>query len=175
MPKIEIDLNPTDRITVDAIGQPGQRVFYIQGRKDEEVITLVAEKIQIQTLASGIEDFLGEISRRFPDLPEATGEYDEEAMRIIPPVEPLFRVGELGLAYDSDHDMMVLVAREILAGESDPEEASTVRFWCTRSQMLALGHWGLEVASHGRAICPLCGQPIDPEGHFCPKKNGHKH
>jgi uncharacterized repeat protein (TIGR03847 family) len=179
MPRIEIDLNPVVQITTDAIGQPGQRVFYIQGRTDDRVVTVVAEKVQIQTLALGVEDFLAEIQQRYPDLSPAVAGYEESAMHILPPVDPLFRVGELGLAYDADLDLAVLVVREIQNAEnpeeSDEEQSSVVRFWCTRSQLSALGQWGLEVTGRGRPICPYCGQPIDAAGHFCPKRNGHKH
>lgn len=186
MPRIELDLNPVTHITTDAIGQPGKRVFYIQGRKDDEIVTLIVEKVQIQTLALGVEDFLAELAQRFPDLPEASPEYDEALMRILPPVDPLFRIGELALAYDADNDMSILIAREITSvdeaeqgeGElspADEEETSVVRFWCTRTQLRAMCRWGLEVAAQGRPICPYCGQPMDPAGHLCPKRNGHKH
>ncbi|MGH8245184.1 MAG: DUF3090 family protein, partial [Gammaproteobacteria bacterium] len=57
----------------------------------------------------------------------------------------------------------------------DPETAAVVRFWATRSQARAMARWGVEIVSRGRPICPQCGQPMEPEGHFCPKKNGHKH
>ena len=95
-------------------------------------------------------------------------------MHIHPPVDPLFRVGELGLGYDADSDLVVLVTRELLPEEADAGEASVVRFWCKRAQIRAMCHWGMEVASKGRPLCPQCGQPMDPEGHFCPKKNGHQ-
>ena len=175
MSRVELDLDPVTHLTADAIGQPGQRVFYLQGTQDERVVTLLVEKIQIQSLAEGLDDFLKEVFERFPDLPADSDEYDETKMRILPPVDPLFRVGEVGLGYDSDRDLVCLIAREILSGEMQPDDASVVRFWATRSQMRALARWGLEVASHGRAICPQCGEPMDPAGHFCPKKNGHKH
>jgi uncharacterized repeat protein (TIGR03847 family) len=182
MPRIEIDLNPVIHITTDAIGQPGQRVFYIQGRTEEREVTVIVEKVQIQTLALGVEDFLSEILQRYPELPPVTAEFDEATMHIQPPVDPLFRVGELGLAYDADQDLAVLVAREIQTADSEgeaeeevDEETSVVRFWCTRSQLYAMGRWGLEVSGRGRPICPYCGQPMEPEGHFCPKRNGHKH
>jgi uncharacterized repeat protein (TIGR03847 family) len=175
MPRTEIDLEPVDHITIDAIGKPGARVFYIQGSKDPQVLTLIIEKAQVQTMSVGVEQFLTEIKEKYPDLPEATNEFDEEKMRIYPPVDPLFRVGELGLAYDSDRDLMVLVAREVVTEGQEPEDVSLVRFWCTRSQVLAMAAWGQEVASRGRPICPQCGEPMEPEGHFCPKKNGHKH
>jgi uncharacterized repeat protein (TIGR03847 family) len=177
MPRIEIDLNPVTSITTDAIGQPGQRVFYIQGRTDDRVVTVIVEKVQIQTLALGVEDFLTEIQQRYPELPEVASAYEETLMHIQPPVDPLFRVGEVGLAYDADHDLAVLVVREIQTAENegDAEEASVVRFWCTRTQLRSLGIWGLEISGRGRPVCPYCGQPMDPSGHFCPKRNGHKH
>ena len=175
MPRIEIDLHPVSHITADAIGQPGKRVFYLQGWQGERTVTLIIEKVQIQSLAIGLEQFLAEIHEKFPDLPEAVSEYQEEQMHIHPPVDPLFRVGEIGLGYDSDNDLLVLVVREIVAEGSEPEETGVVRLWCTRSQLRAMAHWGMEVASRGRPLCPQCGEPMDPEGHFCPKKNGHKH
>lgn len=177
MPRIEIDLNPVISITTDAIGQPGQRVFYIQGKTDDRVVTVIVEKVQIQTLAMGVEDFLTEIQQRYPDLSPISSTYEEALMHIEPPVDPIFRVGELGLAYDADQDLAVLVVREIqnAENEGEAEEASVVRFWCTREQLKALSIWGLEVSGRGRPICPYCGQPMDPAGHFCPKRNGHKH
>lgn len=174
MPRTEIDLNPVAYITVDAIGKPGQRVFYIQGWQDDsQVYTLILEKSQLQSLSLGVEQFLAEIQQKYPDLVEASKVYDEEKMHITPPVDPLFRVGELGLAYDAEQDLIVLVAREILVEGMEPDDASIIRFWCTRSQLRAVAAWGLELASRGRPICPQCGEPMDPEGHFCPKKNGH--
>lgn len=175
MPRNEIDLDPVDRITVDAIGRPGQRVFYIQGSKEAEVVTLLVEKTQVQTLAIGIDQFLAEINQKYPDLTPASFEFEEEKMRIYPPVDPVFRAGELGLAYDSERDLVVLVVREVLTEGKEPEEVGLVRFWATRSQIAAMSAWGREVSSRGRPLCPQCGEPMEPEGHFCPKKNGHKH
>lgn len=97
-------------------------------------------------------------------------------MLLEPPLDPLFRVGELSLGYDPAQDLMVLIAREIQADDPDaPEESlSVVRFWCTRSQLWALGRWGIELASRGRPIWPSTGEPILPPGEFSPKNNGHK-
>ena len=170
----ELDYSPITRITVDAIGKPGQRVFYLQALCNGELITLLIEKIQIQTLAVGVEQFLSEVTERFPDLSEANSSYVESEMHIQPPVDPLFRVGELGISYDYEKDILILIARE--AGPSENmDENRTARFWCTRSQVRGLCHWGVEITNRGRPICPQCGEPMEPEGHFCPKKNGHKH
>ncbi|HSV86218.1 MAG TPA: DUF3090 domain-containing protein [Levilinea sp.] len=174
MAAIEIDVDPVIHITTDAIGKPGQRVFYIQAWQDDRTVSLIVEKIQIQTLAIGVEQFLSEIKERYPHLDETPSDFDEPRMRIQPPVDPLFRVGELGLAYDSDRDRLVLVAREVVTDEQDPKENRVVRFWCTRAQIRAMTRWGLEVSGRGRPICAYCGEPIELEGHFCPKRNGHK-
>jgi uncharacterized repeat protein (TIGR03847 family) len=171
----EIDLQPVTHILVDAIGPPGKRVFYLQGWQDDRTVTLIVEKFQIQSLAIGLEQFLVEIEEKNPDLSPASADYTEEKMHILPPVDPLFRVGELGLGYDADNDLLILVAREQSLEEGDTEDTRVVRFWCTRSQLRAMSSWGIEVASRGRPLCPQCREPMDPEGHFCPKKNGHNH
>ncbi|HEY5984323.1 MAG TPA: DUF3090 domain-containing protein [Anaerolineales bacterium] len=185
MSRIEIDVDPCDHITSDAIGQPGQRVFYIQAFQAQKTYTVIIEKTQLQSLAVGIEQFLAEVARQNPKLEEASADYVEAQMRINPPVDPAFRVGEIGLGYDQTRDRVVLFVRELQAeaeaesGEqaqgSDEESGTVYRFWCTRTQLRQLARWGVEVASRGRPMCPQCGQPMEPGGHFCPKKNGHMH
>lgn len=168
---MDLELNPVTWITTGAVGPPGKRVFYIQARTESELVSLIVEKHQVQSLAIGLEEFLEELSNRLPDLPEASGDYDSDEMELEEPLEPIFRVGQIGLGYDEDSDRLVLVARQ---QESEGEGSEVVRFWCTRSQLRAMCLWGLEVASRGRPICGNCGEPKDPEGHFCPKSNGHK-
>lgn len=171
---MEFDFHPVDHITTGAIGPPGKRVFYLQARKGSDLVTLIVEKTQVQSLAVGVEQFLTDLHERLPDLTQADPAYTEDEMALNRPIDPAFRVGQLGLGYDETSDLMVLVAREIQPEGGDPNEASVARFWCTRSQMQRMCQWGLEVAERGRPICGNCGQPIDPEGHFCPKRNGHK-
>jgi uncharacterized repeat protein (TIGR03847 family) len=174
MPDQQLDLNPVTHITTGAIGPPGQRVFYLQARAGGELVTLIVEKVQVQSLAVGLEQFLVELARQFPDLAETSAAYDVSAMELEQPVDPLFRVGQIGLGYDQSTDRIVVVARELTPEGSEPEQASVARLWCTRDQLRAMCQWGLDVASRGRPICGNCGEPMDPEGHFCPKSNGHK-
>jgi len=176
MSRIEIDVNPVTHITVDAIGQPGERVFYLQGQSPDQVITLLVEKFQIQTLALAIENLMAELQEKTPELADASPIYDEDEMLLEPPLDPLFRVGELSLGYDQNQDLLILIAKENPSGmvEADEEELSEVRFWCTRSQLWAMGRWGIELASRGRPVWPSSGEPILPPGEFSPKNNGHK-
>jgi uncharacterized repeat protein (TIGR03847 family) len=175
MPEIDFDLNPVTHITTGAIGPAGKRVFYLQGQKEDQTVTLIVEKAQIQSLAVGLEQFLLDLRKRLPDLDDTSSPTENPEMELQQPLDPLFRVGQIGLGYDDDSDLLVLVAREIQPDDKPEDEASVVRFWCTRSQLLQMCQWGLGVAESGRPICGNCGQPIDLEGHFCPKRNGHQH
>ena len=177
MTRQEFDLKPVSHITSDAIGLPGQRVFYIQAWQTErpQAVTIIVEKIQLQSLAIGIEKLMADLEREKPDLSQAMTDYDSAHMQILPPVDPIFRAGEIGIGYDEATDLVILMAKEILLEDAQEENASVARFWCTRSQIRRMARWSLEVINRGRPICPQCGQPMEPEGHFCPKKNGHKH
>lgn len=175
MPQSVLEINPVSHLTVDAIGQPGQRVFYLQAHGDARVITILIEKLQIQTLATGIDQYLAEISNQQPLISPLHKRYDEGMMHIHPPVDPLFRAGDIGLAYDPESDEICLVVKEILTGEMQEEDAQELRLWATRQQMASLSAWAVELTGRGRAICPQCNEPMDPAGHLCPKKNGHKH
>jgi len=175
MPRFEIDVDPCDHITADALGAPGQRVFYLQAYQAARTVTVIIEKIQLQSLSVGIEQFLAQLSQQNPDLLEASADFNAEHMRINPPLEPVFRAGEIGLGYDKERDLVVLVTREILLDGDVPEDSALIRFWCSRSQARALARWGVEVVRRGRPVCTQCGQPMEPEGHFCPKKNGYRH
>lgn len=177
MSRINIDLHPITHITVDAIGQPGERVFYLQGRNPEQTITLLVEKFQIQTLGLAIENFMIDLEEKMPDLPKASPDFDEDEMVLEPPMDPSFRAGELSLGYDIEQDLLILIAKEVpttLSEAEDEDDLSEVRFWCTRSQLWALGRWGIELASRGRPVWPSTGEPILPPGQFSPKNNGHK-
>ena len=167
-----IDLNPVSAIIADAVGQPGQRVFYLQARRGPTTITVETEKEQVRALALGIHQFLEELVQRFPDRQDLD-QVDQRDLMLVPPFEPEFKVGQMGLGYDSDQDMVVIVAQSLQL-EGEPEEnALAARFWITRGQAKAMADHALDVVAQGRPMCALCGRPIDPEGHFCPKRNGH--
>lgn len=177
MTKLDIDLNPVSHITSDAIGAPGKRVFYMQAWQTErpQPVTIIVEKIQLESLAIGVEKLMADLEREKPELSQAMTDYEPENMQILPPVDPIFRAGEIGIGYDEVTDLVIVLAKEIVLEDTQEEDASMVRFWCTRSQVRRMARWSLEVINRGRPICPQCQQPMEPEGHFCPKKNGHKH
>jgi uncharacterized repeat protein (TIGR03847 family) len=162
------DMNPVSRVTVGAIGEPGQRTFFLQGRQGTTLVSLLAEKEQMNSLAQGVTEMLTRLGEK-ADAPSDVSEYELELEQ---PVEPLFRIGQLGLGYDQESDLLVIVAYAVPESE-DQEAVDVVRFWASRDQMRALARHVAQVAAAGRPVCVLCGRPIDPEGHFCPRRNGH--
>lgn len=166
------EMHPVSRITLDAVGSPGQRVFLLQASQGTETITLKIEKEQAQVLARSIEQLLDEQAERFPRPISKMEEPLASELMLREPIEPLFAIGQMGLGYDESEDAVVLVVQE-LTSEEDVHNARIARFWAMRGQMQALSRHTLDVASQGRPICPLCNRPIDPDGHFCPKSNGH--
>jgi uncharacterized repeat protein (TIGR03847 family) len=166
------EMHPVSRITLDAVGLPGQRVFLLQASQGTETITLKIEKEQAQVLARSIEQLLDELAERFPRPISKMEEPLASELMLREPIEPLFAIGQMGLGYDESEDAVVLVVQELMS-EEDAHNARIARFWAMRGQMQALSRHALDVASRGRPICPLCNRPIDPDGHFCPKSNGH--
>ena len=163
-----IELNPVTHITVGTIGPPGQRVFYLQGSRGADVISLIIEKQQASMLASSLETLLEDLAEKYPAAEDREPVWTD--MRLREPVEPLFRVGNMGLGYNEEVDRIVVVAYELV---EEDEEANAVSLWATRDQALALIKHSNDVVSAGRPICGNCGQPIDRDGHFCPNRNGH--
>lgn len=173
MPHEVFDLNPVDRITTDAIGEPGQRVFYLQARKGHRLVTVICEKEHVAALALAADHLL--LSLVDGDA-EAVAEPDpilDEGMGLEYPLDPVFRAGQVNLGYDQAGGRLVVIAYELLP-EEDESTPSVARFWATPAQMRAFSIHGQEVVAAGRPLCAMCGEPIDPEGHFCPRKNGHR-
>jgi uncharacterized repeat protein (TIGR03847 family) len=156
------DLENADRVALGALGEPGQRVFLLQARRAGLLVTMKIEKQQVAALVEYL-------ARVLPDAPD-TGEL-LELNDLEPYVEPDFIVGTLAVSYDDDVEQIVLVAEE-LVGED--EVATSARITISRRQIAAFAIQGRLLVSAGRTPCPLCGYPLDPRGHVCPKTNGHR-
>ena len=159
----EIEIDPAEAIAVGTVGLVGQRAFYIQARSAFRTLTLLVEKVQVQALAERAAQMLEDQQLGAEEKPDD----------LLEPVEPDWRAGQLGLGLDADRKMLVLVAQQA-AEDEETDEASlaTARIWMRPEQAKALSSRSLELVAQGRPVCPLCGLPMDPEGHLCPRKNG---
>jgi uncharacterized repeat protein (TIGR03847 family) len=153
MPNIEIDLNPVDFITIGTVGPKGQRVFHLQAGKEDQIVTLIIEKEQAGALGEAIRQLIRDLETRHPE--RGTERLPGVNMDLRDPLEPLFRVAQMGLGYDEDNDMIVLIAQEMVPTTDEEElEANppgVVRMWCSRAQMRALSDHSSDTVQQGRA------------------------
>ncbi|HEY8117478.1 MAG TPA: DUF3090 family protein [Actinomycetota bacterium] len=188
-----MDLERVDRITAGAVGEPGERTFFLQAREGDRSITILVEKEQVELLGTSILEILATVGRETGEGPPS------DELGLEPPLEPLWRAGRLSIGYAEERDLMLLEIEELVELEDGPEdepdveedeaddepvgapltetdgpEPDRVRLWATREQMLALARHGAAVAERGRPRCRYCGNPIDPDGHMCPAMNGHR-
>jgi len=174
------DLDPVTRLTADAVGEPGQRTFYLQAASGADQVTLLVEKEQVRRLAESLQTWLPELAADRPEDPDEAAAAEAGQLDLSPPLEPDFRVGQLSLSYDAERDRVLVVATELQADQeeeqdpAEPPEPLEVRLLVTRPQLRVLARHGSQVVARGRPPCPLCGNPLDPTGHICPAQNGHR-
>jgi uncharacterized repeat protein (TIGR03847 family) len=169
------------RFVAGTVGQPGERTFYLQASGSGRTVSVALEKVQVTLLTDRLEELLGEVQRRLGvPLPERGP--DEDLDPLETPVEEEFRVGAMGLAWDGDEQLVVVEAQA--AGE-EPADESTIledveegpdvlRVRITAETARAFIDRARRVLAAGRPPCPLCGLPLDPDGHICPRQNGYR-
>jgi uncharacterized repeat protein (TIGR03847 family) len=111
-----MDLDPVDRITTGAVGEPGQRSFYLQARTGDELATILVEKQQVQLLSASILEILARVGKETGEGP------GEEAMQLEEPVEPMWRAGRLSIGYLEDRDLLLLEVHELVEDEEEDDE-----------------------------------------------------
>lgn len=179
------ELREVDHFIADAVGPPGQRVFYLQAAQGDRCVTLRLEKQQVAALCEHLAAMMS-------DLPAAV-RGTEPTTQLREPVDPAWVVGALGVAYEQAEDRILLVAEEMMVDGDDSDDtdddgfdddfddlfgaagilggAATARFYVPRSMVETFVTHGLAVTSAGRPVCDLCGGPINPDGHMCPRLN----
>jgi uncharacterized repeat protein (TIGR03847 family) len=184
MPRKRHLFDTPDRFVAGTIGAPGNRTFFLQAREGSRVVSVSLEKVQVAALAQRLVEMLEELDRRgIEDAAEVEGEVgDTEALD--EPLNEAFRVGVLSLGWDTADELVILEAREMTEEEEDAEEAEEVddeaedgpdlmRVRITPAEARRWVARAVRVLAAGRPPCPLCGQPLDPQGHLCPRRNGH--
>jgi uncharacterized repeat protein (TIGR03847 family) len=158
----EHDVDAPEEFTVGTVGPVGERVFMLQSRQGAELLTLKVEKQQVAVLASYLARIVREVGRPGSLPQDVTFQGDEE---------PAWAIGTIGVSYDEAIARVVVVAEELVA---EDEESSVARFSITLEQAAAFAITATGLVEAGRPPCPLCGLPLDPSGHDCPRTNGHR-
>ena len=172
------------RFVAGTVGAPGERTFFLQARDDARLITVSMEKEQVSVLAERIDTMLDEVLKRSggeADVPALTPTDADDLEPLEQPIVEEFRVGTLTLYWDADAHVVVIAAYAVGDGSNeeppdDPEDSDrdvlVVRL--TGGEARAFVKRSQSVVSAGRPPCPLCGLPLDPDGHVCPRQNGYR-
>ena len=184
MPRQVYVFDPPERFVAGTVGQPGDRTFYLQASGGGRTVSVALEKVQVAVLAERLEELLAEVRRRgVGEVPVTVPRELEDTAPLDAPVEEEFRVGTMGLAWDGDDDKVVVEALaqqeadtevevEPLSDADEGPDAVRVRITAEAAQAFVVR--AQRVVAAGRPPCPLCSLPLDPEGHICPRQNGHR-
>jgi len=165
-----------DRVVVGTIGVPGARTFYLQVRAGKQIVSIALEKQQSALLAEKIDEILDQLitveGNPF-SVPTSTPIelVDNDQLEAV---QEQFRTGAMSLGWDPTTAQVVLEAYPIAdddndesldeVGADEPEmllvrmPVGTARAFAKRTR---------EIVGAGRPTCPLCGYPIDADGHIC--------
>lgn len=181
------DYDPPQRFVAGTVGEPGQRTFFLQARSGERVTSVALEKQQVAILAERVEELLDEVVRRSGGTAPVPALAPPDLVDNAPldvPIEEDFRVASMSLTWDGEREVVLIECREIA---EDPEEdeveedvelaavaGSILRVAITGVQARVFAHRAAAVVAQGRPPCPFCGNPLDPEGHICPRANGYR-
>ena len=197
MPRQVFDYDPPDRFVAGTVGQPGSRTFFLQASAGTRLTSVALEKAQVSVLAERVEELLDEVVRRTggqAPVPALTPGAIEDTAPLLTPIEEEFRVGTMSLAWDGDTERVVIecFAEGVTVGGDEPADAddltdpddlvdpdatddgSVLRVSLTGAGARAFAKRALAVVAAGRPPCPFCGNPLDPEGHVCPRANGYR-
>jgi uncharacterized repeat protein (TIGR03847 family) len=187
--------DPPERFVAGTVGRPGDRTFFLQARDGPRVVSVVLEKVQVAVLADRLGELLSELERRGVEAAVAAAEAAEGQQAAGPespgedtgpldePLNEAFRAGSLTLGWDGDAERVLVEARaqsedgeEIDPDEDDDEDEDgpdLLRVRLTADAARSFVARAARIVSSGRPPCPLCGAPLDPQGHICPRRNGH--
>jgi uncharacterized repeat protein (TIGR03847 family) len=189
MPRRRYIFDPPDRFVAGTIGEPGDRTFFLQAREGSRVVSVVLEKVQVAVLAERLGALLDELDLRgIAEVEDATVgvamdvDSDDEAP-LDEPLNEAFRAGSLTLGWDGGAERVLVEARaqdedgEAVDPEDDDDEdddgPDLLRVRMTATAARSFVARAANVVAAGRPPCPLCGAPLDPQGHICPRRNGH--
>jgi uncharacterized repeat protein (TIGR03847 family) len=189
MPRRRYIFDPPDRFVAGTIGEPGDRTFFLQAREGGRIVSVALEKVQVAVLAERLGALLDELDQRGiaetadADVVAAAATVGPEAESLDEPLNEAFRAGSLTLGWDGGAERVLVEARaqdedgEAIDPDEDDEEdedgPDLLRVRMTASAARSFVARAAQVVAAGRPPCPLCGAPLDPLGHICPRRNGH--
>jgi uncharacterized repeat protein (TIGR03847 family) len=187
-----MDFDAPDRFATGAVGEPDDRMFYLQAVQGPRIVSVMLEKEQVAILADRVLAVIDELEQRGLAAIDAGPAGIAETRPLHEPVREEFRVGTMTIAWDDDVDKVVIEARSMTfdagAGESAvredddldeddiPDDApigpDVLRVHLTPFMAQQFARRADVVVSDGRPPCPFCGELLEPTGHLCPRRSG---
>jgi uncharacterized repeat protein (TIGR03847 family) len=174
MPTIVHEFDWPDRVLIGTVGLPGSRTFYLQVRTGSQIVSVALEKQQSALLAEKIDEILDQLMVTDGNpfsVPSITPVelVDNDPLEL--PLAEEFRTGVMSLGWDPSTVQIVIEASplpeevddELEALTDEPDEVLLVRLPVGAAR--AFAKRTREVVGAGRPICPICGNPIDADGH----------
>ena len=168
-----------DRAVVGTIGLPGARTFYLQVRSGTQVVSIALEKQQSALLAEKVDEILDQLitvdGNPF-SVPTSTPIelVDNDQLEAV---QEQFRTGAMSLGWDPTTAQVVIEAYPIADVDADDNDEPLDEGGANEPEMLlvrmpvgtarAFAKRTREIVGAGRPTCPLCGYPIDADGHIC--------
>jgi uncharacterized repeat protein (TIGR03847 family) len=179
------DFRSPERFVVGTVGMPGERTFFLQVRQGNDVTSVALEKAQVLALAERVDQLLDEAAASRSEegeIPETASVALADSAPLDAPIVEEFRVGAMALGWDEASRRVVIEAHAVAGeeseipdiGDDDDDGPDTLRVWITPAYARAFAERARQVVSAGRPPCPFCSQPLDPEGHICPRANGYR-
>ena len=198
MARLVYNFDKPDRFVAGTIGQPGNRSFYLQARDGGRIVSVLLEKVQVALLAERLTQLLTDVRERGANVPQEPALADIDNAPLDEPLNETFRVGSITIVWNGDDESITLEARALaededggadeleidqlmgIEAEEDDEvdevdESDLVRVRLDAPKALGFAQRALEIVASGRPPCPFCGQPLNPEGHICTRRNGFMH
>jgi uncharacterized repeat protein (TIGR03847 family) len=147
-----------ERFAIGTIGDVGQRLFLVQAREGRRVVVVKVEKDQIAILAGWLARVVRTMSR--------PGELGPD-VDLEPEYEIDLVAGEITVSVDEATEQLEVTI------ESAEDGGDTLVVTLSKEQAAAFAIRAVQLIEAGRPPCPLCGLPLDPRGHDCPRTNGH--
>ncbi|HUC27064.1 MAG TPA: DUF3090 domain-containing protein [Streptosporangiaceae bacterium] len=173
--------DPPERFVAGTVGQPGERTFYLQATVGSRITSVALEKGQVSQLAERLDELLDEVTRRTGAGADRTAGSESDDGPLDLPLTEDFRVGAIALAWDHDGQRVIIEAQEESEEPLEPladvvpdDGPAVLRVRITAEAARAFSRRAIKIVQQGRPPCPLCGQPLDPSGHVCPRQNGHR-
>ncbi len=184
MPRQLFEYELPERFVPGTVGEPGSRTFFLQATGGGRSTSVGLEKQQVAVLAERLADLLDEVVRRSSGSAPVPASTPADSLDNAPldiPIVEEFRVGTMALAWDSDLERVVVEAQALREDDEDdppatddPDGPDLLRVHLTGAMARAFVDRAKKVVAAGRPPCPFCGNPLDPEGHVCPRMNGYR-